>query len=87
MNKSALLATAVGATFAVAPAAAADPMAAAADPKMEKCFGVAKAKANDCQTATSSCAGTSKVDGQKDAFVMVPAGLCERIVGGSTSTS
>jgi len=80
MNKSALLATAVAA--AVGASLAAVP-AAAADKKMEKCFGVAKAGANDCTTATSSCAGTSTVDGQKDAWVLVPAGLCDRLVGGS----
>jgi len=33
----------------------------------EKCYGVAKAGKNDCQTASSSCAGTSKRDGQADA--------------------
>ncbi|HVQ76596.1 MAG TPA: DUF2282 domain-containing protein, partial [Candidatus Binatia bacterium] len=38
---------------------------------------------NDCQTAVSSCAGTSKRDGQKDAWIFVPAGSCERIVGGN----
>jgi uncharacterized membrane protein len=80
MNKSTILAAAVaaavGATFAAAPAAA-------ADKKMEKCYGVAKAKGNDCSTATSSCAGTSKVDNQKDAWVLVPAGLCDRLAGGS----
>ena len=27
---------------------------------MEKCYGIAKAGKNDCQTAKSSCAGTSK---------------------------
>ena len=26
----------------------------------EKCYGVAKAGKNDCQTANSSCAGTSR---------------------------
>jgi len=54
--------------------------------KMEKCFGIVKAGQNDCQTATSSCAGTSTVDGQKDAFVLVPTGTCERLVGGTTTT-
>jgi uncharacterized membrane protein len=33
--------------------------AQAQGPATEKCFGVAKAGKNDCQTATSSCAGTS----------------------------
>lgn len=84
MNKTALLATAiaaaVGATVSVAPAMA-------ADKKMEKCYGVVKKGANDCQTATTSCAGTSTADGQKDAWVLVPKGLCERLVGGASSAS
>ncbi len=50
----------------------------------EKCYGVAKAGKNDCATKTSSCAGTSKVDGQKDAFIMVPKGLCDRLSGSSS---
>ena len=49
----------------------------------EKCYGIAKAGKNDCQTAQSSCAGTSKRDGQGDAWIYVPAGSCERIVGAS----
>ena len=50
----------------------------------EKCFGIAKAGENDCQTANSSCAGTSKKDSQGDAWIYVPAGTCGRLVGGST---
>ncbi|MGE0853230.1 MAG: DUF2282 domain-containing protein [Hyphomicrobiaceae bacterium] len=49
----------------------------------EKCFGVAKAGKNDCQTATSSCAGTSKKDRQADAWLSVPKGTCEKIAGGT----
>ncbi|KAF0103454.1 MAG: hypothetical protein FD144_2045 [Rhodospirillaceae bacterium] len=49
---------------------------------MEKCYGIAKAGKNDCQTAKSSCAGTSKKDAQADAWVSVPKGACEKIVGG-----
>lgn len=52
-------------------------------PKGEMCYGVVKAGKNDCQTATGSCAGTALEDAQKDAFVYVPKGLCEKIVGGS----
>lgn len=55
--------------------------------KAEKCFGVAKAGKNDCQTANSSCAGTSKTNGQKDAWIFVPAGTCERLVSGSLQAS
>ncbi|USD65250.1 DUF2282 domain-containing protein [Vibrio sp. SCSIO 43136] len=53
----------------------------------EKCYGIAKAGKNDCATKTSSCAGTSKEDFQKDAFVVVPAGLCDRLAGGSKTSS
>ena len=49
----------------------------------EKCFGVAKAGKNDCQTKHSSCAGTSKKDNQRDAWLTLPKGACEKIVGGT----
>ena len=49
----------------------------------EKCYGIAKAGQNDCQTANSACAGTSRRDAQKDAWIYVPVGTCERMVGGS----
>lgn len=55
----------------------------AQEAKTEKCYGIAKAGQNDCQTATSSCAGTSKKDAQADAWLSVPAGACAKIVGGS----
>jgi uncharacterized membrane protein len=57
----------------------------AAVPKFEseKCYGVAKAGKNDCQTANTSCAGTSKKDNQGDAWIYMPKGSCDKIVGGS----
>ena len=57
----------------------------APQPKFEakKCYGEAKAGKNDCQTANSSCAGTSKKDGQGDAWLYAPAGTCDKLVGGS----
>jgi uncharacterized membrane protein len=54
------------------------------DYKFEKCYGIVKAGHNDCQTAASSCAGTSKRDMQADAWVYLPAGTCGKIAGGST---
>jgi uncharacterized membrane protein len=56
--------------------------AAQAQGNIEKCYGVSTAGKNDCQTATSSCAGTSKKDAQNDAWLSVPKGTCEKIVGG-----
>lgn len=57
----------------------------AATPKFEheKCFGISKAGKNDCQTANTSCAGTSKRDKQSDAWIYVPKGTCDRVVEGS----
>ena len=51
--------------------------------KFEKCFGVVKAGKNDCQTATHSCAGSAKQDAAGDSWVYVPAGTCDKLVGGS----
>jgi uncharacterized membrane protein len=46
-------------------------------PEMEKCYGVALAGKNDCKAgAGTSCAGTSKVDYQGDAWKLVPKGTC-----------
>lgn len=55
-----------------------------AEQATERCYGVAKAGANDCAAGPgTSCQGTSKADGQKNAYIYVPAGLCEKLVGGS----
>lgn len=51
--------------------------------KQEKCYGIVKAEKNDCQTKTASCAGSAKKDNQKDAFLFLPKGDCEKITGGS----
>jgi uncharacterized membrane protein len=64
-------------------ALAAAEQAWSAAPEGEKCYGVVKAGKNDCQTATSACAGQSTKDGQADAFIYLPKGTCEKIVGGT----
>ncbi len=59
---------------------AAGAAAHAAEKPMEKCYGVAKAGQNDCKAgAGTTCAGTSKVNYQKDAWKLVPAGTCTSI--------
>jgi uncharacterized membrane protein len=56
--------------------------------KAEKCYGLAKAGKNDCaSTGNNSCAGTSKVNADKKAWIYVPEGYCDRIVGGSKSAA
>jgi uncharacterized membrane protein len=49
----------------------------------EKCFGIAAASQNDCQTATHSCAGESKQARDANSWVYVPVGTCTKIAGGS----
>ncbi len=50
----------------------------------EKCYGIAKAGMNDCGTsATHNCAGSATADKQFDAFLLLPKGTCEKIVGSS----
>jgi uncharacterized membrane protein len=82
MKTHLFLASAIAAAIAVPAVTGAQPAPA---PKFdaEKCYGITKAGKNDCQTANSSCAGTSKRDGQRDAWVYVPKGTCERLVNGS----
>jgi uncharacterized membrane protein len=51
---------------------------------MEKCYGVVKAGMNDCGSSVSNkCAGTSLVDSDKAAWLLVPKGTCNKIVGSS----
>lgn len=47
---------------------------------MEKCYGVAMAGKNDCAAGPgTTCAGTSKMDYQGNAWKNVPAGTCTTI--------
>lgn len=81
-NLTVLMSNALGGAIALG-LLTASTTALAEKPKMEKCYGIVKAGKNDCQTSTSACAGTSKKDGQKDAWILIPKGTCEKIVGGS----
>ena len=65
---AAAMTTALTATTMTGPAAAAD---------MEKCYGVSKAGENDCAAGPgTSCAGTSTIDYQGNAWKLVPSGSC-----------
>lgn len=64
------VAMAVTATLSSAPAAAEE---------KEKCYGIAMAGENDCAAGPgTTCAGTSEVDYQGNAWKLVPAGECEK---------
>ena len=70
---------AIAAALALSIAAGAAASATAA-PAMEKCYGIALAGKNDCKAgAGTSCAATSRVNYQGNAFKLVPAGKCTSI--------
>ncbi len=51
----------------------------------EKCYGVSKMAKNDCASADKahSCMGHATVDGSKHEWIALPAGVCDKLVGGS----
>ena len=69
---AAALALALGSALTLANTTLADEGA-----QKEKCFGVALKGKNDCAAGPgTTCAGTSKVDYQGNAWKLVPAGTC-----------
>ena len=54
--------------------------------KRDKCYGVALKGKNDCAAGANSCAGTSTVDHQGDAWKYVPAGSCEKTASPTSPT-
>ncbi len=83
-----LTAAAIMLAFGTALAAASVPAAAqdkGAD--TEKCFGVALKGKNDCAAgAGTTCAGTSKVDYQGNAWKSLPKGTCEKTASPKSPT-
>lgn len=64
---------------AVAAAVAAGNVSPANAQAKEKCFGVSLAGQNDCAAGPgTTCAGTSTIDYQGNAWTLVPAGDCEK---------
>ena len=56
---------------------------AAQDKGKEKCYGIAKAGANDCANlaGSHSCAGQAKVDNDAGEWKYVPKGTCKDMKG------
>jgi uncharacterized membrane protein len=85
---TAALACALGAALTLAATAsrAADSQDMAMDAK-EKCFGIAMKGKNDCAAGPgTSCAGTSKVDHQANAWSFVPKGSCTKMPSKTSPT-
>jgi uncharacterized membrane protein len=84
MNTRYIVATALAAAVAAPAVLSAQKPVPAPAFKAEKCYGIAKAGKNDCaSTGNNSCGASSKLDADPRAWVYVPAGYCDRIVGGS----
>lgn len=67
---------ALASAFAAALTLAAAPASVEAQ-ETEQCYGVSKAGKNDCAAGPgTSCAGTSTVDYQGNAWTLVPKGTC-----------
>ena len=68
----------IAGAVALAVSATAGAQSASAQAK-EKCFGISLAGQNDCAAGPgTTCAGTSKVDYQGNAWTLVPAGDCAK---------
>jgi uncharacterized membrane protein len=80
MNQRLIVSSALASLLAMGGAANA---AAPAEGPLEHCFGVAKAGANDCATASHACAGSAKKDNDPTEWTYVARGTCEKM-GGKT---
>lgn len=51
---------------------------------LEKCYGINAVSRNDCAEGAHSCAGQATQARDGKSFVLLPAGDCAKIQGGST---
>jgi uncharacterized membrane protein len=79
-DRNTLLRSAIAGVIALGTMAVAAP-GFAADKNMEQCAGVIKAGKNDCATSSNACHGHVEGDSNPEAWIYVPKGTCERIVG------
>jgi uncharacterized membrane protein len=61
--------------------------ALAAKAGFEKCEGIVKTGMNDCGTSKHACAGQAKMDSDKEEWLYVPEGTCNKIVGATIKTA
>ena len=87
ITKKHLTAATLAGSFVAALAIAAAPAAQAQDAGKEKCYGVALKGKNDCAAGPgTTCAGTSKVDYQGNAWKYVAKGTCEQTASATSPT-
>ena len=77
MSKKVVASSSLAVAAAVAAALTAASVETASAAEKEKCYGVSLAGQNDCAAgAGTTCAGTSTVDYQGNAWTLVPKGTC-----------
>lgn len=86
MSKS-IKSSAVAASILAAAVISSSAVAHAGKDGYEKCQGVAKAGQNDCGANGHGCAGFAEADGDKNEWIYVPEGTCDKIVGGVVKTA
>jgi uncharacterized membrane protein len=80
MNKTHVSYATFAATIALVLTSVASRAADQPQSALEKCYGVSLAGKNECKAgAGTTCAGTSKVDYQGNAWKLVKAGTCTSI--------
>ncbi|MEL6299807.1 MAG: DUF2282 domain-containing protein [Pseudomonadota bacterium] len=81
MSKSISTAAVVAGALAVAAAGVSTAGSTSAQAaEMEKCYGISLAGKNDCKAGKgTTCAGTSTIDYQGNAWTLVPKGTCESL--------
>ena len=50
---------------------------------LQRCYGINAAYKNDCAAGAHSCAGSASIARDPASFVLLPAGDCGKIAGGS----
>ncbi len=87
MAASALPAQAAGMDMSKAPQDVKDQMARMEKNHLEECYGINAAAKNDCAEGAHSCSGQATKARDAKSFVLLPAGDCSKIQGGSMKSS
>ena len=82
-----MAASALSAQAADPPQVVKDNMMRAEKNKLEQCFGINAVAKNDCAEGAHSCAGQATQARDGKSFVLLPAGDCSKIQGGSEHSS
>ena len=80
-NRTTLLRLALSGAFALSAIASAATQSGPSGDK-EQCAGIVKAGKNDCATSSNACHGHVTSDANSEAWIYLPKGTCDRIVGG-----